>query len=118
MADYFEREINFHIKLEMLKSSLLKSPDWNMKAAFNLIDSQRQGEISHFNLYGFLNQHDYDPSDEELIAMVRRIEGSGNGKLDFNEFTMGITPINIKMVDVQFVEDQGKNIARNNQVEA
>eukprot|EP00356_Strombidium_inclinatum_P000317 CAMPEP_0170511514 /NCGR_PEP_ID=MMETSP0208-20121228/66348_1 /TAXON_ID=197538 /ORGANISM="Strombidium inclinatum, Strain S3" /LENGTH=55 /DNA_ID=CAMNT_0010795063 /DNA_START=305 /DNA_END=472 /DNA_ORIENTATION=- len=55
MADYFEREINFHIKQEMLKQTLLKCPDWNYKAAFNLIDSQRQGEVSHFNLYGFLN---------------------------------------------------------------
>lgn len=39
MADYFEREINCHIKCEMLKRNLHKCKDWNTKAAFNLLDS-------------------------------------------------------------------------------
>ena len=78
LADFLEREINFHIKNEMLKNQLLRLPDWNSKAAFNLIDSQRQGYISHFNLYGFVNSHKFDASDEELIGIIRRIEGMGN----------------------------------------
>ena len=41
LAEYFEREINCHIKIEMLKRSLQFCPDWNAKAAFNIIDSQR-----------------------------------------------------------------------------
>tara|TARA_B110000285_G_C15094162_1_gene600898 strand:+ start:303 stop:599 length:297 start_codon:yes stop_codon:yes gene_type:complete len=41
MTDYFEREMNIHIKMEMLKRAVDMCPDWNTKAAFNLIDSQR-----------------------------------------------------------------------------
>jgi hypothetical protein len=39
MAEFFEREINCHIKIEMLKRSLQFCPDWSTKAAFNIIDS-------------------------------------------------------------------------------
>jgi len=39
MAEYFEREINCHIKIEMLKRVIQACSDWNAKAAFNLIDS-------------------------------------------------------------------------------
>ena len=39
MANYFEREINIHIKLEMLKQTLHRAHDWNTKKAFDLIDS-------------------------------------------------------------------------------
>ena len=81
LADFFEREINFHIKNEMLKVQLTRLPDWNVKAAYNLLDSQRQGFVSHFNLYGFLNQNKYDASDDELIAIIRRMEGQGDSKI-------------------------------------
>jgi hypothetical protein len=40
LANYFEKEINIHIKLEMLKAQILKTPDWDTKAAFKLLDSQ------------------------------------------------------------------------------
>ena len=38
-----------------------------------------------FNLYGFAKANGYDASDEELISIIRRIEGQGNGTLEFNE---------------------------------
>lgn len=39
MYEYFDREINCHVKMEMLKHAIRKCPDWDTKAAFNLIDS-------------------------------------------------------------------------------
>jgi hypothetical protein len=43
MAEFLIRELNCHIKLEMLKQILIREPGWNTKAAFNLIDIQRRG---------------------------------------------------------------------------
>jgi len=100
MADYFEAEINCHLKLEMLKQSLHRCPGWNTQAAFAEVDSQNQGEISHFNLYGFVNLHGFDATDPELIAIIRRIEGRGNGKVDYDEFVTAIEPIIVKMHDI------------------
>jgi len=73
MADYFEREINIHVKVEMLKQTLHRAHDWNTKAAFNLIDSQRQGAISHFNLYGFCNQNGLMPL---MMSLLQSLDGS------------------------------------------
>ena len=47
MHEYFEREITCHVKIEMLKKALRLCPDWDCRAAFNMIDSQGQGYISH-----------------------------------------------------------------------
>lgn len=90
-----------------------KLPDWNTRAAFNLLDSQRQGFINHFNLYGFLKQNGFDASDEELIAIIRRIEGQGNGTVEFEEFTQGFDPIILRMRDIQLAEDEYEGLARN-----
>jgi PBP1b-binding outer membrane lipoprotein LpoB len=64
-------------------------------------------------LYGFLNLHGFDATDEELIAIIRRIEGRGNGKVDFDEFVQALDPIIVKMHDIHQVEDQGENMAKN-----
>ena len=91
MADYFEREINLHIKLEMMKNALLKIPDWNFRGAFNLIDVQREGEINHFNLFAFCNKNGYKASDDDLLAIIRRLDG-GEG-VNFDQFHKVLTPI-------------------------
>lgn len=54
----------------------------------------------------------FDATDEELVAIIRRIEGRGNGKVDFDEFSQSIDMIFVKMIDVQLVEDQGANMAK------
>ena len=41
LCDFIEHEINYHIKLEMLKKTLHLCPDWSNRAAFNLLDSER-----------------------------------------------------------------------------
>lgn len=114
MVNYFEREINCHIKIEMLKRTLQLQPDWNTKAAFNLIDSQRQGYISHPQIYAFLNFNGHDASNAELIAIVRRIDGSGNGTIEYDEFKLVCEPIVLKTTDIVYVEDQGENMRQDN----
>ena len=40
-----------------------------------------------------------------MIAIIRRVEGQGNGKVSFEEFDANITPITLKFHDLKFVED-------------
>lgn len=37
--EFFDRELTLHTKIEMMKHALRKCPDWDAKAAFNIIDS-------------------------------------------------------------------------------
>lgn len=58
-------------------------------------------------MYSFLNSNGHDASDEELVAIIRRIDGSGNGSIDYNEFALVCEPILLRMTDIIEVEDQG-----------
>ena len=64
-------------------------------------------------MYGFLSHSGFDATDGELISIIRRIEGGGNQKVDFDEFCSALEPIYVKMHDVMHVEDQGVHLARN-----
>jgi len=70
------------------------------------------GYFNFFTLYGFLSFYGYDATDNELRAVIRRIEGGGNQRVDFDEFEAMLQPIIIKMHDIQYVEDQGVHIAK------
>jgi hypothetical protein len=60
--------------------------------------------------------HGFDASDEELIAIIRRIEGRGNGKVDYDEFVQALDPIIVKLHDIHEVEDQGENMDKSKSV--
>lgn len=47
-----------------------------------------------------------------MIAIVRRIDGSGNGAIDFEEFCLVCEPIILKMDDIIEVEDQGEHLRK------
>lgn len=100
LTEFLERELQIHIKMEMLKRVLINQPDWNTRAAFNVIDSQKQNYISHPQIYSFMNSLGNDATDEELIAIVRRIDSSGNGTLEYHEFKLVCEPIILKNIDV------------------
>ena len=57
-------------------------------------------------MYGFVNSHKFDASDEELIGIIRRIEGMGNSQVTFEEFKEAFRPIIVRMVDITFAEDE------------
>jgi len=79
--------------------------DWNFKAAFNILDYRRAGEVDHFDLREFLTKNGFDASDDELIAVMRRIEG-GDGKLSFTEFETAISPTIIQMENIVEADDR------------
>jgi hypothetical protein len=59
----------------------------------------------------------YDATDEELVGIIRRLEGRGNGSVDFDEFSQAIDMIYVKMHDIQLVEDQGASLAKNKPID-
>jgi|TARA_B110000285_G_C14969215_1_gene535678 Ca2+-binding EF-hand superfamily protein len=97
MADFFEREMNFHVKAEMLKYDLHNAVNWNTKSAFNMIDNQREGLLNQENIRLFLSLNYYEASDDELMAIVRRFERKGTGVIDFQEFRKAIEPVAVNM---------------------
>ena len=77
-----------------------KCPDWNVRSAFLLIDSENLGYFDVTQLYGFLKINNFNASDEELNAIIRRIEGHGTGTIDFNDLKELFQPIQVKMENI------------------
>ena len=56
------------------------------KAAFELFDKDRDGAINNKELGTVMRNLGQNPSEEELIQMIKEIDLDGNGVIDFNEF--------------------------------
>ena len=86
LATVIEREIDLQRRLEVLKRELECRYDFTPLAAFRSIDRYNIGRIDSLNLGTFLRASSYNPSEIELLAIIRRIDTDGDACLDFNEF--------------------------------
>lgn len=78
LVDFFEREINLHLKLETMKLHLMSRHDWNTQVAFQMCDCHSEGTLSHKSLQTFLKLNGHFASDEEIIAIVRRLDADAS----------------------------------------
>ena len=86
LSQLIMREINFNRKLNILRDRLAVLSDFTPLSAFKAIDDYNDGHLDHFNLKRFLRKNGHLATDEELIAIVRRIDTNADSKLSYNEF--------------------------------
>ena len=72
--------------LENAKVSLSREPDFNLRDAFDIFDTNRSGRISSSELYSGLNAIGIYATYEEVDLFITRYDGSGDRKLDAREF--------------------------------
>eukprot|EP01017_Pseudomicrothorax_dubius_P026381 TRINITY_DN293_c0_g5_i1.p1 TRINITY_DN293_c0_g5~~TRINITY_DN293_c0_g5_i1.p1 ORF type:complete len:649 (+),score=157.47 TRINITY_DN293_c0_g5_i1:156-2102(+) len=87
-----EAEVSSFVALDEAKSKLVSKPDFTLQAAFDAIDFDRRGHVDFVNLERFLRQNGYNPFQEEIIAVLRRLDRDSDGQLSFGEFSLGIKP--------------------------
>ena len=83
-------EIELHNKSEKLKQELESQPDFSGEAVFRAIDDWGYGFVDQSNIKGFLRNFKHVASDEECVAIVRRLDLDGDAKLNMDEFVMGV----------------------------
>ena len=86
LSQLIMREINFNRKLNILRDRLAVLSDFTPLSAFKAIDDYNDGHLDHFNLKRFLRKNGHLATDEELIAIIRRIDTNADSKLSYNEF--------------------------------
>jgi hypothetical protein len=50
LADFLEREVSMHVKLEVIKQQMIHRPDYTNLNAFNCIDCTNEGVLTHRNI--------------------------------------------------------------------
>ena len=76
----------------MEKKTLERQSDFNTVAAFTILDFQRYGYLDFECLKRYLTKFKKDIKKTEINAIIRRMDSDGDGKITFNEFSVGITP--------------------------
>lgn len=86
LTDFLEKEIALHLRLENMKAQITTRFDWNPSDVFNAVDITHDGFLNHRNIQLYLKSQSLYASDEEIIAMVRRLDADADQKINFNEF--------------------------------
>jgi hypothetical protein len=92
LASLLEKEVHYHTRLERLKHELTTRYDWSNLAAYDKIDSLREGRLNHKNLASFLRLNGYYATEREIIAMIRRMDIDADQQIDFNEWCDAVKP--------------------------
>jgi len=89
LASLFKREVD----LTRLKNLILEDMNsfYSPLELFNLVDILNQGYLDHLSLKDFLMWNKYYATEEELIAIIRRIDTNGDSKIDYQDFVQFIT---------------------------
>lgn len=72
--------------LENAKIALSREPDFNLRDAFDIFDTNRSGRISSAELYSGLNAIGVYATYEEVDLFITRYDSSGDRRLDAREF--------------------------------
>jgi Ca2+-binding EF-hand superfamily protein len=92
VVQLFEREINYHVRLEKIKRELSLRYDWSARAAFETIDSLRDYTLNHRNIQTFLRLNGFVATDAEVIAVIRRLDADGDNRVMLEEFAEAVRP--------------------------
>lgn len=86
LAEFLEREIMLHSKTDQIKLAISEARDWSPREAFEMLyrlSTDYPGYISHRNIQIFLRQYNFRGSDDDVIAIVRRLDSDADQKISY-----------------------------------
>ena len=92
LSRLFEKEIHFHVKVEIEKKQLEAMEDFNTVGAFSILDTLSYGFLDFENIKNFLLKFTQEIMKEDVNSILRRLSDHPDGKISFREFSLGITP--------------------------
>jgi Ca2+-binding EF-hand superfamily protein len=79
-------EIDFTEFLTLMKSRISRDPNYELKLAFDMIDTDHSGTVSISELRSLMKKCNQFLSEEEIDAIMQECDINGDGELDFDEF--------------------------------
>ena len=92
LSRLLEKEIHFHIKVEIEKKELEQCDDFNTVAVFSNIDQLNYGYLDFDQFKNYYHKFKSEILKEDINAILRRMSNSMDNKITFREFSLAITP--------------------------
>jgi len=92
LAKVIDREIAFYAHVDHAKVGLHNCYDYNYFDAFSCIDRFSTGVIDYNNLDEFFRRQGIYPNEDEIIAILRRLDRNEDGQVNREEFALGLEP--------------------------
>jgi Ca2+-binding EF-hand superfamily protein len=77
------REIELFRKTEDIRIDLTRRHDFSTFACFRSVDDMNEGDVNPDNLRTFFKNNGYYPTEEEVIAIVRRLDLDADCKVNY-----------------------------------
>lgn len=78
LAILFEKELAYHREISNIKKDLQSAPDFSYENAYREINAEGIEIIDHTSIENFLRKNGFAPTEEELTAIIRRIDVSAD----------------------------------------
>jgi Ca2+-binding EF-hand superfamily protein len=86
LADIISKELVLNQNLEIIKNKLRQRYDYSTQSVFKAIDTRNQNYIGMYSLAEFLGKQGFRATERESVAILRRLDVEGNGKITFADF--------------------------------
>jgi hypothetical protein len=93
------REVSAFTELEDAKIGILEDHSFNFHDAFASIDTEHNGYLDYENLKKFLVKDFRPPTEDTLIALIRRIDRDDDGRITFEEFAEALSPVTTTLTE-------------------
>jgi hypothetical protein len=97
----YEGEILMFRKCELKRKDLVRRHDFSTYACFRAVDELNEGEINAGNIRAFLKRAGHFPSEDEVAAIVRRIDSDADSRILYAEFSEAIKPQEFSLLESQ-----------------
>ncbi len=90
--NHYCREIAFNRVTEEMKQVMESSKAFDYNKAYQSIDDWNYGYVDKRNLKMFLKKHGHIATNEDVVAIIRRMDLDADARLTKAEFIEGIKP--------------------------
>ena len=92
LSRLFEKEIHYHVKIEIEKKALEAMDEFNTVSIFTVIDNRNFGFLDFENIKNYLFKYKQEILKEDVNAILRRLSDQPDGRISFREVSLAITP--------------------------
>lgn len=88
----WNREIHYHVKVEIEKKTLERQIDFNTVSTFSVLDQDKNGYIDFDDFKKFMGKYKKEIKKTDINALFRRMDFDADRKLTFTDYKLSITP--------------------------